>query len=445
MISVVEQRKTRDPYLAAFERFGRSEEAGPAWLRLIRERAIARFAALGFPTTRDEEWRFTSVAPIAERAFERAADGAARVSAADVARLSMTGPDAAAIVFVNGRYAPELSAPGALPDGVRLTSLRAALASDPELVEPHLARLAAVEHHAFAALNTALFEDGAFVLVPANQVVERPLHLLFIATAPDRPAVAYPRALIVANENSQVRIVESYAGLGDEVYFSNAVSEVVVGQHAVVDHYKVQRESLRGFHVGGLHVHLGRSAGFTTHSIALGGALTRNDVIAVLDGEGGECTLNGLYIADGRQLVDNHTTIDHAKPHCDSHEVYKGILAGQAQGVFNGKILVRRDAQKTDAKQTNRALVLSDEAQVNTKPQLEIFADDVKCTHGAAVGQLDEDAIFYLRSRGLDLAQARAILIQAFAGDMLGRIRIEPLRAQLEAAMLALLPNESSP
>jgi Fe-S cluster assembly protein SufD len=344
-------------------------------------------------------------------------------------------------VFVNGRHAAELSAPGALPRGLVLASLREVLGHDPILLEQHLTRLAAFDTQSFTALNTALFEDVACLLVSANLVVERPVHLLFVTTSPERAAAVHPRVLLVAGENSQVRVVESHVGLDSDVYFSNAASEVIVGAHAVVDHYRVQRESLHAYHIGSLHASLARSAGFTTHSITVGAALARNDVMVVLDGEGGECTLNGLYVADGRRLVDNHTTIDHAKPHCDSHEVYKGILAGRAQGVFNGKILVRPDAQKTDAKQTNRALLLSDEAQINTKPQLEIFADDVKCTHGAAVGQLDDDAIFYLRSRGLDLAQARTILIQAFAGDILGRIRIEPLREQLEAEMLARLPD----
>jgi Fe-S cluster assembly protein SufD len=438
MATVMEQGKAKDRYVAAFETFGTSEAAGPAWLRSARARAVARFEALGFPTTHDEDWRFTSVAPIAERAFERAPDLTGRLTAHDLSRFAFAGAAAAQIVFVDGRYAPALSTPGLLPKGARLGNLRSALATDSGLVEPHLTRLAAVDRHAFVALNTALFEDGAFLFVPAKLVVETPVHVLHVATTAG--AGSHPRALLVASEDSQVRIVESFVGLDGEAYFVNAVTEIVVGQHAVVDHYRLQRESPRAYHVGSLHVHMGRSATFSSHSIALGGALTRNDVFAVLDGEGGECTLNGLYVADGRSVVDNHTTIDHAKAHCDSHEVYKGILAGHAQGVFNGKILVRPDAQKTDAKQTNRALLLSDQAQINTKPQLEIFADDVKCTHGAAVGQLDDDAIFYLRSRGLDLAQARRILIHAFAGDILGRIRLEPLREQLEAEMLAILP-----
>jgi Fe-S cluster assembly protein SufD len=236
--------------------------------------------------------------------------------------------------------------------------------------------------------------------------------------------------------------VETYVGVGDQPYFTNAVTEIFAGDNAVVDHYKVQEESTQAFHVASLHVHMERSAAFSSHSFALGGRLVRNDVFTILDGEGAECTLNGLYLADGDRLVDNHTTIDHAKPHCPSHEVYKGILGGRARAVFNGKIIVRPDAQKTDAKQTNRALLLTDDAQINTKPQLEIFADDVKCTHGAAIGQLDEDAIFYLQTRGLTFTEARDLLIHAFAGEILERVRIERLRQALEAELYAQLARD---
>ena len=244
--------------------------------------------------------------------------------------------------------------------------------------------------------------------------------------------MAHPRTLIVAGANAQARVIESYIGAAGETYFTNAVSEVFVGENAGVDHYKVQQESLDAFHIASLHVHTSRSSRFSSHSFALGGKFVRNDAIALLDGEGGDCTLNGLYLADRDRLIDNHTTIDHAKPHCGSHEVYKGILGGTARAVFNGKIIVRQDAQKTDAKQTNRALLLTDGATINTKPQLEIFADDVKCTHGAAIGQLDDEAIFYLRARGLPYAEARDMLIHAFAGQVLDGVQIEPLRVALE-------------
>jgi Fe-S cluster assembly protein SufD len=253
--------------------------------------------------------------------------------------------------------------------------------------------------------------------------------------------VSHPRCLIVTGDRSQVRIVETYVGNAGP-YFTNAVTEVFVGEGAILDHYKVQQESLAGFHVASMHVHAARSSTFSSHSFSLGGRFVRNDAVATLDGEGAEVTLNGLYLADGDRLVDNHTTIDHARAHCPSHEIYKGILGGKARAIFNGKIIVRPDAQKTDAKQTNRALLLSDDALINTKPQLEIFADDVKCTHGAAIGQLDEDAIFYLRARGLTFAEARDMLIHAFAGEILDRVRIEPLKAALERELYAQLARD---
>ncbi len=440
MTQLVEKVIGTEPYLADVNRV---RPDGPVWLRKTRARALARFSDLGFPTTREEDWRFTSVAPIVQRPFRLAPADPAGVAAADLAPALFGDEGVVRLVFVNGRYAAALSDVSGLPPGVEVGDLGAALASRPEAVEQHLTRLAGCAQ-AFTALNTAFLEGGALVVVPAGVVVEQAIHLLFVSAPGNGPTVSHPRVLVVAGENSQVRVVESYAGVGDGEYFTNAVTEVVAGPNAVVDHYKVQREQAGGFHVGSLHVALARSANVTSCAIALGAALSRNDIVAVLGGEGAECTLNGLYLVDGTRLVDTHTTIDHTQPHCDSHEVYKGILSGRGQGVFNGKIIVRPDAQKTDAKQTNRALLLSDEAQINTKPQLEIFADDVKCTHGAAVGQLDDDAIFYLRSRGLDLAQARTLLIQAFAGDILGRIRIEPLRERLEAEMLKQLPGNGT-
>jgi Fe-S cluster assembly protein SufD len=441
MTQVADRPIGTDAYVAAFARARQEGSGAPAWLAAVRDAAIARFGALGFPTLRHEEWRFTSVAPIAEHQFQIASGGAANVTETDLAPALFGTSGASRQVFVNGRHVAALSVAGRWPEGVEVTDLAGMLDVESAKLEAHLTRLAGFGDRPFVALNTALFGDGALVRVPEGVVVEEPIHLLFVSTATDGATVSHPRVLVVTGANSQIRLVESYTGRGAGTVFTNAVTEVVVGENAVVDHYKVQRESVGGYHIGSMHVRLARNATFSSHSIALGAALARNDVEAVLDGEGGECTLNGLYLVDDRRLVDNHTTIDHAKPHCDSHEVYKGILSGHARGVFNGKIIVRPDAQKTDAKQTNRALLLSDDAQINTKPQLEIFADDVKCTHGAAVGQLDDDAVFYLRSRGLGVEQARMLLIQAFAGDILGRIRIEPLRGQLEAEMLRQLPG----
>ena len=439
MAYIVRSRPQTDAYLADFDRVALTRAATePVWLRDLRRKGIERFVDAGFPTTRDEEWKFTSVAPIADRTFVPAHDGRSRLTADQVEGWP-GAPGSCRLVLVNGAYAPELSG-GEVPAGVQLSSLASVLATNPTAVEPYLGRFAPPDRQAFAALNTAFLRDGAFVCIPPGTIIERPILLLFVSVSPETASVSHPRVLIVAGDRSQVRIVESYVGLPGEEYFTNAVTEVVVGSGAVVDHYKLQQESRRAHHVGSMYVHGTRDAVFSSHSIAFGGALVRNDVVAVLDGEGGDCTLNGLYLADDRRLVDNHTTIDHAKPHCGSHEIYKGILSGHARAVFNGKIIVRPDAQKTDAKQTNKALLLSDDAQINTKPQLEIFANDVKCTHGAAVGQLDEDAIFYLRARGLDLPQARAMLIHAFAGDVLNGIRIETLRRSLEARLLSELP-----
>jgi len=431
-----------DSYAADAERAGESRRAAdPAWLSEMRRRALERFRALGFPTTRDEEWRFTSVAPIAEQAFVLAHNGASGLQRDDLDRLQLPAGAAATLFFVNGRYIPALSDVAALPPGVRAGSMAAGTAAD--VMEKYLTRAAAHDRHAFTALNTAFLLDGAVVFVGSGIAVDRPIHVVFASTPEERPAAAHPRVLVVAGARSRATIVESYGGTGSSAYFTNAVTEVFAGENAAVEHYKLQQESAAAAHIGGMYVHAQRDAIVTCHSVALGGSLVRNDVIALLDGEGIECTLNGLYFGDRRTLVDNHTTIDHARAHCASREIYKGILAGHARAVFNGKIIVRPDAQKTDAKQTNKALLLSEDAQINTKPQLEIFANDVKCTHGAAIGQMDDEAIFYLRARGLGEAEARRMLIRAFAGDVLGRIPIEALGSRLDDELMRRLPGGS--
>ena len=423
-----------DQYVAEWER------ARPRWQRngggdLLQTRAAAlrHFTTLGFPTTRHEEWRFTSVAPIAERAFAMDHAPAPAVSASDVDPLRLPITPSVELVFVNGRYVAELSRSGALPGQSRAESLSSALHAGHD-VAPRLASPVWAERHPFVALNMAFLDDGAWIEVPTGTVIEQPIHLVFLARtdSADGPLMSHPRVLITVGTNSQASVVETYAGADESRYFTNTVTDIEIAENAVLDHYKLQYESAAAFHVGATHVRAQRSATYRSHSISLGGSLVRNDVIAVLGGEGVECTLNGLYTADAQRLVDNHTTIDHAQPHCASREIYKGILAEHARGVFNGKIIVRPDAQKTDAKQTNRALLLSEDAQINTKPQLEIFAKDVKCTHGAAVGQLDDEALFYLRSRGLGDAVARRMLIHAFAADVLNHLPIEPVRVRIE-------------
>jgi Fe-S cluster assembly protein SufD len=354
------------------------------WLKDLRERAFARFSSLGFPTTHDEEWRFTNVSRIARATFP--------VAGADTLRI--------------------------YPDPVRqLTAAEAAA---------HLARYAAFDRNAFTALNTAFLTEATLLLVPAGAVVERPIEITFET---QDATSAHPRTLIVVGADAHCTIVETYHGAGS--YFTNAVTEIVAGDRSVVDHYKLQRESLHAFHVASMQAQIGRSANFSTHNISLGAALTRNDVGVVL-AEGSDSTVNGLYIAGGSQHVDNHTVIDHAMPHGSSRELYKGILDGQAAAVFNGRILVRKDAQKTDSKQTNKNLVLSEGAVIYTKPELQILADDVRCTHGATIGQLDAEALFYLQSRGIGARQARSLLTWAFAQDVVDRIKVQTLRDSLE-------------
>jgi len=426
-------------FLAEHERVaGELARRQPAWVRDLRAQALARFAELGIPTTRDEEWRFTNVSPIAETAF-RLAEPAEDAARSLVGRVAT--PESHRLVVVNGRYAETLSS--VEPDaGLVCGSLAEALADAGGGIQAAFGRIATFEDRAFAALNTAFARDGVFLRVRRGAVVERPVHVIYVTVPGAEPAMAHPRLLALVGANAQARIIESFVGVDAAKYLVSAVSEFDVGEDAVVDHYKDQREGSAGFHIGLQATRCGRSAAFVSHAFTLGGEIVRNDVVAVLDGEGVDCTLNGLYLSDGKRLVDNHTLIDHARPHCGSHELYKGILAGESRAVFNGKIIVRPDAQKTDAKQTNRALLLSDTAQINTKPQLEIFADDVKCTHGAAVGQLDEEALFYLVARGLTPQKARDMLIHAFAGDILNRVRIDALREQFEVELFAQLQRD---
>ncbi|HEX2252078.1 MAG TPA: Fe-S cluster assembly protein SufD [Thermoanaerobaculia bacterium] len=445
----------RADWVEGFAAFAASRPpAEPGALEDLRRRAIERFGATGFPTTRWEQWRKTDVRPISQQRFERVtAAGAAE--AADLAPHAFAG--AHQLVFVDGFFVPALSDADGLPEGVRAGSLAAALDAEPEAVEAHLGHHAVFEpgtgggsreEQPFVALNTALFADGAWLRVPRGVVVEKPIHLLFLSSAGaagGEPPAAFPRNLIVLDENAQATVVESYGSTREAAagarYWTCPVTEVVLGPAAVLDHYKVQREGLGGLHVAALHLHQRRDSSFFSHSVSTGGALTRNDVGAVLAEPGIECTLNGLYVVTGEQLVDNHMRVDHVAPHCNSYELYKGILDGSARSVFNGLIHVHPGAQKTDAKQSNRNLLLSRGALASSNPQLEIFADDVRCTHGSTVGQLDEDAVFYLRSRGIGAEAAQSLLTYAFASDIISRIKVEPVRRDLEEFLFERLPR----
>jgi Fe-S cluster assembly protein SufD len=431
MTGVMEKQNS---YLADFERF-EQKLGGAAESRIhrVRKDAIHRFADLGFPTTRLEEWKYTNVAPIAKTPFQLTAVQPNRYAAHYENPFAVL--DCSELLFVNGRCTTKLSAP-ANGQGVRISSLAELLASpgsrEHGQIEQHLARYADYSNHAFVALNTAFLGDGAVVVIPDGHVAERPICLLFISTGGDQPVACHPRVLVLAGRDCQASIVEAYLGPDGSAYFTNAVTEIVAGENAVIDHYKLQQEGDRAFHIATIQVHQDRSSNFHSHSISLGGALVRNDINVVLDGDGAECTLDGLYVEAGDQHVDNHTLIDHARPHGSSREVYKGILDGKATGVFNGSVVVRKDAQKTDARQTNKNLLLSESAEINTKPQLEINADDVKCSHGATIGQMDQEAIFYLRSRGIPYEEARNLLIYAFSNEILGRVKDQALRACLE-------------
>lgn len=432
----------RTYYLESFARFDTATAGnGHEWLRPVRQAAIARFGELGFPTTRDEDWRFTNLAPIGQIPFQLAGDARGKVIRQGLEQFSIPGLGGAQLVFVNGRYVAALSSPGSLGDGLSVRSLAEALRGDRDVLEQHLARYAGYYDDAFSALNTAFMEDGAFVHIRRGRVIDQPIRLLYVSTATAQPIVTHPRNLIVMDEDSQAVIIEDYVSLDAGVYFSNVVTEAVVGQNGVLSHYLLEQESEQAFNISTLRVEQGRSSNVTSHTVMLGGALVRNNVHPVLSGEGGECVINGLFMAKGRQHMDNFMRVEHASPHCDSRQFYHGILDGHSHGVFSGRIIVHKDAQKTDAKQTNKNLLLSQDAQIDSKPQLEIYADDVKCTHGATIGQINQDAVFYLRSRGIAEDAARALLLFGFAGESLERMKDEPIRKHLERLVADWLPR----
>jgi Fe-S cluster assembly protein SufD len=404
---------------------------GPSWLPALRRQAFDRFAALGFPTTRDEDWHFTSVTPIAERPFRTLKAAPTTLRLPDIVQ-HLVDPSWHRMVFVNGRPEPALSQFTELPAAVELSTLSEALREEPEWVGQHLGSLATFDKAAFTALNTAFVQDGVVLRVPKGEVIDTPIHVLHLVDAQAGGAALHPRLLVVAEPLSQVVLVESFVALGQASYLVNAVAEVVVGNGARVDHYKVQRESTDAYHVGTTQVTQGRDAVYHSFSYAAGAALSRTNIFTKLTGEGSEARLNGLYVLDGAQHADHQTFVEHLAESCASRELYAGILDGTSHGVFNGKVYVDPVAQRTDGKQTNKALLLSPQARVDTKPQLEIFADDVKCTHGATIGRMDEMALFYLKSRGIGGDNARSLLTYAFAAEALETIEIDALRLQLE-------------
>jgi Fe-S cluster assembly protein SufD len=405
---------------------GNGASEAPAWLKDIRSSAIARFESLGFPNMKQEAWRFTSVAPIAEGSFEPATP-ASRIPHLDEIRPFLLFEAGYRLVFLDGFFQPSLSTP--FFDDVQ--SLAHVLAHQPELVRRHLGKYAPTQDRPFSALNTAFVQEGAFVRVPAKMAMVEPIQFLFLTTG-QKQIVTHPRNLVVVEREARVSIVETYASLNPTPYWTNTVTEVVVEDGARVDYHRIQRESGSAYHVGATHTHQGRDSTVNLHAVAFGAALARHDIGAVMAGPGGTLILNGLYLLAGKQHADHHTTIDHAADHCESHEYFNGVLDGKSRGVFTGRIIVRPGAQKTDSKQTNNNLLLSTDAHADSQPQLEIYADDVKCTHGSTVGPLDPRALFYLRSRGVSEREARRLLTYGFGAEILGRMEIAPLRAQLD-------------
>jgi Fe-S cluster assembly protein SufD len=427
-----------EAYRSDFDRLAeamRREE--PQWLSRFRSDAMESFESLGFPTMRDEDWHFTSVAPIADRTFH---PGEAVHISSDVVNdllfARLAGP---LLVFVNGHFASELSSAGELDggeSGVSVQSLAQAIREDSSgSLRRQLGSLASRDSGAFTALNSAFFRDGAVVRIGPDAVADAAINLVFIATDGDG-AVSHPRNFILAERYSQATVIETYVSVGNGAHFTNAVTEVQLGEGARLSHYKLQSESIRAYHVGTIQARQSRASYYESFSFATGADLSRTNIRTVLAGDAAECVMNGLYLVDGTQHVDHQTFIEHVAPNCPSRELYKGILDGRSHGVFNGKVYVHPEAQKTDGKQSNNNLLLSEHARVDTKPQLEIFADDVKCTHGATVGRLDETALFYLRSRGIGLFRARQLLTYAFAADVLERLELTPLREALEARVL---------
>ncbi|HXF67459.1 MAG TPA: Fe-S cluster assembly protein SufD [Burkholderiales bacterium] len=420
------------PYIEALLKGYELPRSGISWLNERRARALERANALTVPTTRDEEWRFTDLTPLTRVPFQPAA-GAPQPAMAEVSRF--IAPEATAhLVFVNGVFAPELSANAGLPYGVLVTPLAAALATHAAVIEPHLARIAPFDNQVFAALNTAQLHDGAFVWIARNQRCPTPVQLLYLST--QRQSASYPRCLVVVESGAECTLIEDYAGLDEGPYFANAVTEIALGEGARLAHVRLQREAKGAFHIATCAVSAARDAHYALHAVTLGARLSRFDLEVAQRGEGVEARLDGLALISGRQLADTHSLMDHAAPRGRCRQLHKCIVGGAAHAVFNGKIVVRSGAQLTDSAQQSRNLLLSDKAHVDAKPQLEIFADDVKCSHGATVGQLDAEQLFYLLSRGLAPERARNLLVYAFGAEVIDRIPVPSLVEQLERAVL---------
>ncbi len=431
---VTELVKSENSYQAAF-RSVRESSPTVAWLELVRSSAMDRFEQLGFPSIREEDWKYTNLATLAKEEFVPVTTGSGKTLAAHYAYPETAE---AHLLVVDGHLREDLSTKTGLGDVVAVDLFSAAAdARYNKIVRKYLARNAGYHNNGLTALNTAFVQSGVFLWIPKNVKLERPLQITFLADAEN--GASFPRLLIVAEENSSATVIESFVSSNGGKYFTNAIAEIVLKDGAQLEHYRVQRESNDAYHVSTTSAELGRASRYDTTSINLGGQLSRHDISVVMDHEGAETAVDGLYMVAADQHSDTHSVIDHKQPHCTSHQLYKGILDGNGRAVFNGKVFVREGAQKTDAQQTNKNLLLSDKARVDTKPQLEIYADDVKCAHGAAVGQIDPEELFYLETRGIGPELGRSLLTYGFAEEVIGKIKIDSIRSQLDEFVLRQL------
>lgn len=434
---------TATAYVEQFERQGAVLAGLPAWLAERKRSAMQRFAEAGFPDPRHEEWRYTNVRPIVRKAFEPAT-GPAGPLPPQIDALGFAGLDAIRLVFADGRLLPDRSTVEDLPDGVTVMGLAQAIETRAGELAERLGAVADESDNSFASLNTAMMQDGAYVALAPGAVIERPIYLLFLSARTDQPLVAHPRILVHAGENSQGTVIEHYAGQGGAAGFTNTVTELLAAPGAQLHHYLLQEQSTDGYHVGSINARLMADARLVSHNVNLGGRLVRNDLNVRLAEPGAEATLNGLVMVDGRQHVDNHTRIHHAAPRTRSEEGYRAVADGHGRGVFKGRVLVDKGAQRIEAHQSSANLLLSDDAEIDTKPELEIYADDVACSHGATVGQLDEQALFYLRSRAIEERTARGLLVYAFADAVIERLEIPAIRERLEQRLVGRLPDSET-
>ncbi len=425
-------QEIKDWYVSQFESFElglNGEKQKP--IHKFRKTAAARIPELSFPTTGDEEWKYTDISPVLNHKFRSGRFSATPVSLEQIDKFLFNHAEFNTLVFVNGNFDPALSNIIDSTDKLIVKSLKLAFSENQESVENYIGKNATNTDGIFPELNASFLQDGAFILIRKNAVLERPVHILYVTSANEEIAIQ-PRNLFILEDNAQASLIENYESVSDSVYLTNAVSEVHLGKNANLTHVRIQNENLKSYHISLSEAALGTNSVYTYYNIDFGSSIARNNFHARFVGEDAECNLNGLYLTSDGQLMDNHTLIDHALPNCRSNELYKGVLDGKSRGVFNGKVMVRRDAQKTNAFQANKNILLSDQAIVDTKPQLEIFADDVKCSHGATIGQLDEEALFYLRSRGLSLEQAKSTMIFAFAKNVVEKIKHQQVLDYLE-------------